>query len=97
MEPQHHTEKLLSDPKSTNITGYLSPFKHNDQPWLIQMPGNPHFWVAVFSDENKLEESCAELNIRDYKIKQITDGRDFLESFANYVKGCKTADAVLSR
>jgi hypothetical protein len=44
------------------------------------MPDNPHYWIPVFSTQEKLEKSCAELSIVDYKIKQITDGYDFLDS-----------------
>lgn len=44
------------------------------------MPGNPHFWLAVFSTLDKLEESCAELGFKDYRIKHIDDGREFIES-----------------
>ena len=73
-------EVLLSQPRGIAVSGYFSPFHHNDQPWLIQMPNNPSYWLAVFSSVEKLEESCADLGIRDYKIKQITDGRDFVES-----------------
>ena len=80
MEARHPTEKLLSEPKTINITGYLTPFKQNGQPHLIQMPGNPHFWLAVFSSLVRLEESCAELGFVGYRIKQIDDGRDFIES-----------------
>jgi len=76
---KHHTEKLLSEPKSIEVTGCLSPFR-NGQPCFIQMPNNPHFWVAVFSTKDKLEESCADLGITDYTIKQVTDERDFIES-----------------
>lgn len=82
MESLHPTEKLLSGPKGTNITGYLSPFRENNQPWLIQLPENPHYWVAIYSDEDKLRIGCADLGIGEgeYKIKQITDGVEFLDS-----------------
>jgi len=79
MEIQHPTEKLLSKPRSISVTGCLSPFR-DGQPCFIQMPGNPHFWVAVFTNKDKLEESCADLGITDYTIKQVTDGKDFIES-----------------
>lgn len=60
MESRHPTEKLLSEPKTVNITGFLSPFKQNDQPHFIRMPGNPHLWLAVFSTIDKLAlESCS--------------------------------------
>lgn len=74
-------EKLLSSQlRAVKVTGFLSPFRHNDQPWVLKMPNNPSCWIAIFSSVEKLEEACADLNIRDYKIKQITDGRDFVES-----------------
>jgi hypothetical protein len=82
MESQHPTEKLLSKPRSievSEVTGCLTPFK-DGQPWFIRMPNNPSFWVAVFSTKDKLEASCAELGITDYTIKQVTDGRDFIKS-----------------
>lgn len=80
MEDQHPTEKMLSNPKSIRVTGCLSPFREDGQPVFFQMPDNPNFWVAVFTTKDKLEESCADLGITDYTIKQVTDGKDFVES-----------------
>jgi len=36
--------------------------------------------TCVFSTLDKLEESCAELGFKDYRIKHIDDGREFIES-----------------
>lgn len=73
-------EKNLSNLRGINLNGCLSPFKDNGQPWLVKMPENPHFWVVVFTTKAKLEESCVELGIADYTIKQVIDGRDFVDS-----------------
>ena len=79
---RHPTEKLLAETKPVKITDFLSPFQHNGQPYLVQLPGNPYYWVPIFSTEDKLKQSCVELDISDYCIKQITDGRDFLASLS---------------
>lgn len=84
MENLHHTEKQLSDLKTGyDITGCLSPFRQNGQPWLIQLPDNPSYWVAVYTTEEKLRAGCIDLNIHDYKIKQVTDGIDFIDSICS--------------
>lgn len=84
MENLHPTEKLLSDLKTGyNITGCLSPFKENGQPWLVQLPGNPSYWVAVYTTEEKLRAGCVDLNIQNYRIKEVTDGVDFLDSICS--------------
>lgn len=84
MASLHPTEKMLSDLKTGyDITGCLSPFHENGQPWLIQLPNNPSHWVAVYSTEEKLRQGCIDLNILDYRIKQITDGIDFLNSICS--------------
>lgn len=74
-------EKMLSPKwKSVEVSGCLIPFR-DGQPILIQIPDNPHSWVAIFSTSDKLEKSCLELGIKsDYSIKQITDGKDFANS-----------------
>ena len=59
MESRHPTEKFLHGSGGRNITGCLTPFRHG-QPVLIQLPDNPHFWVAVFSTKDKMEEACVD-------------------------------------
>lgn len=83
MKSQHSTEKFLYESEGQNITGCLTPFR-NGQPILIQLPENPNFWVAVFSTKYKMEESCVDLGIENYAIKQITDGIDFIESIVEH-------------
>lgn len=73
-------ERFLGQIRSANLDGYFMPFQLHEQPWLIQMPGNPSFWVPVYSSIEKLEESCAELGIKSFKVKQITGSRDFVKS-----------------
>jgi hypothetical protein len=79
MKKIEESEKMLSEPKPVSITGCLCPFK-DEQPCFVEMPNNSQIWIAVFSTNNKLNRSCAELGIVDYVIKEITDGNDFLES-----------------
>lgn len=73
------TEKSLSLPKTINITGCLTPFK-NGQPSFIHLPNNSNFWVAIFTTKDKLEKSCVELGIKDFNIKEVSDGMDFVNS-----------------
>lgn len=72
-------ERRLSPPRPAELTGYYTP-SQNGGPLNIILPGNPSWWVPVFSSVEKMEESCAELGIRDYSVKQITDGFDFVTS-----------------
>ena len=48
------------------------------------MPDNDSTWLAVFSAVDKLEESCAELGIKEYKIVQIKNGDEFCRSVIGY-------------
>jgi hypothetical protein len=73
-------EKMLSTPVSIAVTGFFVPFLENGQPCLITPPDHSNFWVAIFSTVDKLEESCAEFKIPKYKVKQISDGNEFLQS-----------------
>lgn len=78
-------EKILSEEFSpVNIDGYFSPFAYNDQPHLVELPDNPNKWIVVFSNVDALKKSCEFLNIKDYKIKRIDDGLDFIDSLKPY-------------
>jgi hypothetical protein len=71
---------------------FLSPFQEVpaapcDQPVFIQMPNIETLFVAVFDDEDKLHKSMEEVGITDYKIKQVTDVKDFIESVCS--QGCR--------
>ena len=74
------TIRKLSDEFSTSITGFLSPFRQDNQPHLVEMPMDKYLWATVFSDVEKLKESCKFLGVFNYKIKQIEDGEDFANS-----------------
>lgn len=76
----HDTEKLLSNFTPASITGCLTPFQSDGQPWFVHLPNNPNYWVPVFSTVEKLEAGCVDLNINDYFIKEISDGLEFIES-----------------
>lgn len=67
-------------PENLSISGFYTPFQQNDQPHFVQMPYVDDFWVAIFSDLDKLDDGCRRLGIKDYKIKLILDGRDFIDS-----------------
>lgn len=77
------SEKFLSEPQKIDVTGCVSPFKHDYQPWLIQRSKDSDYFVAVFATEQLLKVGCVDFGIGDYKIKQITNGIDFLESIKN--------------
>jgi hypothetical protein len=72
-------EKMLSKWKSVVLTDCLMPFR-DGQPVVIRIPDNPHCWVVVFSTYDKLKASCVDLAVENYTIKQINDGKDFVES-----------------
>ena len=79
------TERMLSEELSpANINGYLMPFSYTEQPLLVEMPGNPNKWLPIFSSVGALEKHCERIGIKDYKIKKIDDGLDFLYSIKPY-------------
>lgn len=75
--------KALSNLKTINIDGYLMALYDNDpsDPVLIVIEGQR--FLPVYSTAEKLRESMNKINVTDYTIKQITDGRDFLDSVSN--------------
>jgi hypothetical protein len=59
----------------------LSPFKHNDQPVLSNLPGIDKHFVLVFTTEEKLHSGMIDMQYGgSYKIKQVTDINEFLGS-----------------
>lgn len=76
-------ETYLRSVGAVKLTGYFCLFqKEIEQPHIITLPENSAIWITVFSSVDKLEEFCADAKITEYKIKQITDGRDFVQSLA---------------
>ena len=73
-------EIRLTEPRDVKIKGFLSPFKLDDQPHLISLPENPSEWVVIFDDEDKLKDFCITANITEYKIKEITNAKEFILS-----------------
>ena len=79
----HFTGKPL---KSINITGYLFPWdKETDLPVLLRShpdDKNPAYMLPIFSTAEKLYEAMREWLKPDgpWKIKQIQDGIDFINS-----------------
>lgn len=76
----------------------LSPFREVpeapcDQPVFIRMPNIDTLFVAVFmeshgrSAEELLEESMEECGVEEYKIKQVDDVEEFIESVCS--QGCR--------
>ena len=64
----------------------FSPFREAagapmDQPVLINPPGQADpLFVMTFSSVEKLEAWMKVINVTDYKIKQVDDPGDFIES-----------------
>ncbi len=71
--------RALSDQvRNINITGMFMPW-NRDRPVMIRIEGQ--LFVPIYSAEDKLHASMLECGWRaDYTIKQILDGRDFLNS-----------------
>lgn len=64
-----------------DIAGHLLPCELNDEPFLVQLPGEPAKFVIVFSDVEKLREQMRFLAPdMEYKIKHIDDQQEFCES-----------------
>jgi hypothetical protein len=82
MEPRHSTETVLTETRAISITDCLFPSHLNDQPWYMELPDNPFYWVPVFSTQEQLFAWTTEVGIQihEFKIKQIQDGREFLDS-----------------
>lgn len=73
--------------RKVTITGYLLPIYDEDElsiaPVLFEIDGVKY--ITLFSTEEKLREACVKGNVTDpYRIKQITDGREFFSSIVGY-------------
>lgn len=66
--------------KHVELTGMLFPWD-GVQPVLASMPGSPSFYLALFSDEERLRSFMEEAKIPFRSIKQVQDGPEFLTSF----------------
>lgn len=69
--------KKRSEPKSIVIDGYLLPWRQ-EQPVSIIVEGV--WFIAIFSTMKKLEQSMEFAGVKEYSIKQIDDGIDFIDS-----------------
>jgi hypothetical protein len=72
--------KARSELKSVSITGYAMALYDNDpsDPVLIMIENQT--FLPVYSTAEKLNASMELMNIKDFTVKRITDGADFLES-----------------
>jgi hypothetical protein len=66
--------------RSVSLTGTVFPWK-DWQPVFFRMPQSDYLYIPCFTDVDKLRDMMARLNIRDYKIKQVDNGPEFLTSF----------------
>lgn len=64
-----------------NLTGYLLPWD-GDQPVTLRMPNSLHLYLAIFRTSEGLVRFFKEADETFQSIKQITDGRDFMEAAA---------------
>ncbi len=69
-----------------DIKGYLCPFKSATQPLALSMPGTDDLFLAVFSTEGKLLRFLWQFDLKHFKIVQINDGPDFLESITGHYR-----------
>lgn len=69
-------------PQDVTLTGALLPM-HGDEPILLEMPGSPYLYLAVFSTTEKLACACADWPTVYGDVDRIvvvTDAHDFIES-----------------
>ena len=67
------------------ITGNLMPWRLDcEQPVLVFIEQIP--FLPIFTTEARLRQTMQDIGISDYKIKQIEDGREFLESVIDQIR-----------
>jgi len=61
-----------------------------DQPVLMELESHPNQkWVAIFTEEKDLHETMKICKIIDYKVKIITNGKEFVESILDAGKNLR--------
>jgi hypothetical protein len=75
--------KKLFETRPIDITGNLLAYK-DGQPVFLNIEG--HCFIAIFSTVEKLHMALREMQIWDYKIKQIDDGFEFIDSLEGKVR-----------
>ena len=81
-------------PEGIVLTGKLIPWLESDQPALVQMPACQDYFLPVFSTEDALRSVMGQAGIPFFKIKQIDDGREFLEELPYWYSGARLRIAV---
>lgn len=71
-------KRLSNDVKSLDLTGMAMAVHPSGQPVMIELDGGR--FVVVCSTRDKMEAVLDRIDIRDYRMKQITEGRDFVDS-----------------
>lgn len=77
------SEKLMipNTMRPISVTGNVMPMHLDGQPFLVQMPGIIAFFVVIFTSAEKLRDAMKTLGPgEEYKIKQVTDGKEFCQS-----------------
>jgi hypothetical protein len=74
-KPRSHVRAM----SSVSLNGKVFPW-HNDQPVFACLVDNPATFVPVFDDPDLLHANMRDRGIRNYTIKKIDDGLDFLAS-----------------
>ncbi len=68
-------------PKEITLTGRVFGWlKDIQQPALFQMPGSPFFYLMCFTYAPNLRDFHSRADVPFDSIKQIDDGREFLET-----------------
>ena len=72
----------IGEPKSIDLTGKLSPFRHNNQPvWLCLTSEEQDRFIVLFDDLDKLNEALTHVeNVGEYKVVKVDEGFEFLDS-----------------
>lgn len=79
MTPDDAPRKVSDRRVDVVIDGYLTAFV-NGRPFALAMPGTPDVFIAVFSTKEKLEALFRDYDLKYDSIKQIENGREFLDS-----------------
>ena len=73
-------EEVMAKYKPINLTGAFAAFNRDDQPVLVILPPHTTKYVIVHENEFKLREIVKKAGIYEFKVKRVTDGKEFSQS-----------------
>lgn len=72
--------RVSDETVSIDITGYFSPFRTDNQPITLSMPGTDDLFIGVWQRPEDLRDMMAYANVDYDKIVRIEDGLQFMAS-----------------